>query len=51
MLNDINDIKILSDNGEIVSLEDYSPIIKGLISSGKKRVKRIFYKEPLCLVK
>ena len=48
---DINDIKILTEMGTIVSLEDYSPIIKGLISSGQKEVKRIFYKEPLCFVK
>ncbi len=48
---DINDIKILDENNQIQSLEDYSPIIKGLILSGQKEIKRIFYKEPLCMVK
>lgn len=47
---DINDIKIL-DNDKIVSLEEYSPIVKGLISSASKTMKRVFYKEPLCLIK
>lgn len=39
----INDIKISLPNKEIVSLEDYSPIIKGLIESANKKVDRIFY--------
>lgn len=49
--DDINDIKILTPNGKIESLEEYSPIIKGLVSSASKTIKRIFYKEPLCLIK
>ena len=48
---DINDIKILKPDGQIVSLEDYSPIVKGLIDSAKKTSIRVFYKEPLCQIK
>lgn len=48
---DINDIKILKPDGSIVSLEDYSPIVKGLIDSAKKTSIRVFYKEPLCQIK
>lgn len=42
---DINDIKIMLQNGDVVSLEEYSPIIKGLVSSSRKKSIRIFYKE------
>lgn len=41
---DINDIKILLADDQIVSLEDYSPIIKGLLESGIKKRVRVFYK-------
>ncbi len=40
---DINDIKIEKQDGSIVSLEDFSPIIKGLVSSGRKKSVRVFY--------
>ena len=39
---DINNILILSD-GKLIPLEEFSPIVKGLIQSGKKKEKRIFY--------
>jgi len=42
---DINDIKIILDNNETVSLEDYSPIIKGLVKTSPKKSMRIFYLE------
>ena len=48
---DINDIKVINSDNTISSLEDVSPIINGLISSATKTSKRIFYKEPLCLIK
>lgn len=48
---DINDIKILTPNSEVISLDTYSPIIKGLTSTATKTSTRIFYKEPLCLIK
>ncbi len=40
---DINDIKILLPNGNVKSLEDYSPIVKGLIRSSVRIVERIHY--------
>lgn len=43
--DDINDIKIILENGEFVSLEDFSPIIKGLLETGPKKTLRIFYLE------
>ena len=42
---DINDIKIILDNKKTVSLEDYSPIIKGLVKTSPKKSMRIFYLE------
>lgn len=42
---DINDIKIYIDSERIVSLEEYSLIIKSLISSSMKSVSRIYYFE------
>ncbi len=42
-MSQINDIKIILPDSTIVSLEDYSPIIKGMIESAKKKVDRIFY--------
>lgn len=43
--NDINEIKILLPNGEILPLPKYSNIINGLLESGKKIENRIFYGE------
>lgn len=45
---DINDIKIITQQHEIISLEEYSPIIRGLISSATKTSIRVFYKEIPC---
>ena len=39
---DINNILILSE-GNLVPLEEYSPIVKGLLHSGAKKETRIFY--------
>lgn len=39
----VNDIKILLPSGSIISLEEYSPIVKGLIDSANNKFKRIFY--------
>ena len=39
---DINNILILSD-GKLIPLEEYSPIVKGLLHSGTKKETRIFY--------
>jgi hypothetical protein len=39
---DINNILIL-DDGKLTPLEEYSPIVKGLLHSGTKKEKRIFY--------
>lgn len=41
--SDINDIKVLLPNGEIKSLDQYSPIIKSLTQSSYKRIERIYY--------
>ena len=41
---DINNILILSDD-ELVPLEKYSPIVKGLLQSGLKKETRIFFRE------
>lgn len=43
--SDINDIKVLLPNGEIKSLDQYSPIIKSLTQSSYKRIERIYYFE------
>ncbi len=47
-VTDINDIKIIKEDGSILSLEEYSSIINGLILSADKSSKRVFYKESLC---
>ena len=39
---DINNILILSENN-LIPLEEFSPIVKGLLHSGIKREKRVFY--------
>ena len=41
----VDSIKLLTENGQIVKLEDYSPIIKSLAESSYKKVKRIYYFE------
>ena len=41
----INDIKVLLPNGKIKSLEDYSLIIKGLTTTSRKTIDRIYYFE------
>ncbi len=43
--SDINDIKVLLPNGDIKSLDKYSPIIKSLTQSSYKQVERIYYFE------
>ena len=43
--SDINDIKVLLPNGNIKSLDQYSPIIKSLRSSSYKEIERIYYFE------
>lgn len=43
--SDINDIKVLLPDGGIKSLDQYSPIIKGLKTSSNKTIDRIFYLE------
>ncbi|MGM9971141.1 MAG: HD domain-containing protein [Anaeroplasmataceae bacterium] len=42
-IDKVNDIKILLPSGEIISLETYSPIVKGLIDSANNKFERIFY--------
>ncbi len=42
-IDKVNDIKILLPSGKIISLEEYSPIVKGLIDSANNKFKRIFY--------
>ena len=39
---DINNILILSD-GKLIPLEEFSPIVKGLLHSGMKKESRVFY--------
>ena len=43
--SDINDIKVLLPNGSIKSLDQYSPIIKSLVSSSYTEINRIYYFE------
>ena len=43
--SDINDIKVLLPNGKIKSLDQYSPIIKSLVSSSFTVINRIYYYE------
>ena len=42
---DINEIIIILENNEKISLEDYSPIVKGLVKTSEKISSRIFYLE------
>lgn len=42
---EMNAIKVLLPNGEIKTLEDYSPIMHSLVSSSYKKVERIYYFE------
>lgn len=42
---DINEIRILLPSGETKPLEEFSPIIKGLISTSIKKSMRVFYYE------
>ena len=44
---DITSIKVLLPNGEIKTIDEYSPIMHSLVSSSYKRVERIFYFEDL----
>lgn len=46
-LEDINAIKILLPNEDIKNLDDYSPIVHGLMNSSYKRVERIYYFEDI----
>lgn len=39
---DINEITILLPNGEAMPLEEYSPIIKGLIQTSIKKAQEFF---------
>lgn len=39
---DVNNILILSDEN-IIPLDEFSPIVKGLLENGSKREKRVFY--------
>jgi HD superfamily phosphohydrolase len=41
---DINNILILSED-KLIPLEEYSPIVKGLLHSGTKKETRIFFGE------
>ncbi len=43
--SDINDIKVLLPNGDVKSLDEYSPIIKSLTQTSYKKVDRIYYFE------
>lgn len=45
---DINDIIIITPTNDVLSLEEYSPIIRGLISSATRTSVRVFYKETPC---
>ncbi len=42
---DINTIKILLPNGQIKTLNEYSPIMSGLVSTSYKKIERIYYFE------
>ena len=41
----VDSIKLLTESGQVVKLEDYSPIINSLAESSYKMVKRIYYFE------
>ena len=42
---DINAIKVLLPNGNIKNLDEYSSVMKGLVSSSYKKIERVFYFE------
>ena len=42
---DMNIIKVLLPNGNIKTLEEYSPIMHSLVSSSYKKIERIYYFE------
>lgn len=42
----VNNILILTEDEQIVPLEEYSPIVAGLIQSGQKSERKIFYGKP-----
>ncbi len=44
---DINAIQVLLPNGEVKQLDEYSAIIKGLVSSSYKKIIRIYYFEDI----
>lgn len=43
---DINNILILMEDGSLVALDVYSPIVRGLISNGTKEERKLFYGKP-----
>ena len=43
----LDNVLIYTKNEEVINLVKYSKIIEGLIESGKKKVTRFYYKEPL----
>ncbi len=43
----LNNVLILKNDGTVINLVAYSKIIEGLISSGKRKVIRFYYKERL----
>lgn len=42
-IDKVNDIKILLPSGKVISLEEYSPIVKGLITNANNTFVRMFY--------
>lgn len=44
-IDDLLPIKLISSNGDVKNLDEYSPIVKSLVSSSYKLVKRIYYFE------
>lgn len=44
-IDDLLPIKLISPNGDVKNLDEYSPIVKSLVSSSYKLVKRIYYFE------
>ncbi len=45
IIDDLLPIKLITPNGDIKNLDEYSPIVKSLVSSSYKRVERIYYFE------
>ncbi len=43
--DDLLPIKLISPSGDVKNLDEYSPIVKSLVSSSYKRIKRIYYFE------